>query len=116
MFNYWLKLLSLEILLLLYIRSICEENFQLYIEALSKIFPWMFALNNVHYSGWLPIHIRDMISLTNKHSEILEEFHAGKFVIHKTISKFSAMEIDQCHEQNNATVEESGGAVLIPVH
>ena len=107
MFNYWLKSLSLEILLLLYIRSIREGNFQLYIEALSKIVPWMFALDHVHYSRWLPIHIRDMISLANKHSEILEEFHAGKFVIHKTISKFSAMAIDQCHEQNNATVKES---------
>jgi len=36
-------------LLLLYIRSIREGNFQLYIEALSKIVPWMFALNHLHY-------------------------------------------------------------------
>jgi len=111
MFNYRLKSLSLEILLLLHISSIREGNFQLYIETLSKIVPRMFAFNHVHYSRWLPIHIRDMISLTNKHPEILEQFHAGKFVIHKTISKFSAMAIDQCHEQNNATVKESGGAV-----
>ena len=103
----------MEILLLLYIRSIHERNFQLYIESLSKIIPWLFALDHVHYSRWLPIHIRDMMSLTNKHPEILDEFQAGKFVIHKTISilKFSAMARDQYHEQNNATVKESGGAV-----
>ena len=111
MFNYWLKSLSLEILLLLYIRSIREGNFQLYIESLSKVTPWMFALDHVHYLRWLPVHIRDMMSLKNKHPEILEEFHAGKFVINKTISQFSAMAIDQCHERNNATVKESGGAV-----
>ena len=31
-FDYWLKTLSLEIILLLYIRAIREGNFQLYIE------------------------------------------------------------------------------------
>ncbi len=107
-FDYWLKTWSLEIILLLYIRAIREGNFQLYIESLSKIIPWMFALNHTHYSRWLPVHIRDMLSLSEKHPEILEEFRAGKFVVHKTSSKFSAMAIDQCHKQNNATVKESG--------
>ena len=110
-FNYWLKMLSLEILLLLYVRSIREGNFQLYIESLVKITSWMFALDHIHYSRWLPIHIRDMVALSEKHPEIVAEFHAGKFVIHKTSNKFSAMAIDQCHEQNNATVKESGGAI-----
>ena len=88
MFNYWLNSLSLEILLLLYIRSIREGNFQLYIESLSKITPWMFALDHVHYSRWLPIHIRDMMSLTNKHPEVLEEFHAGKLSSTKPFPSF----------------------------
>ena len=100
-----LKTLSLEMILLLYIRAIHEENFQLYIESLAKIIPWMFALGHTPYSRWLPVHIRDMLSLSEKHPEILEEFRAGKFVLHKTSSKFSAMAIDQCHEQNNATVK-----------
>ena len=110
-FDYWLKTLSLEIILLLYIRAIREGNFQLYIESLTKIVPWMFSLDHIHYSRWLPVHIRDMLSLSEKHPEIFEEFHAGKFVVHKTSNKFSAMAIDQCHEQNNATVKESGGAI-----
>ena len=36
LFNYWLKKLSLEVLLLLYVRSIREGNFQLYIESSKK--------------------------------------------------------------------------------
>jgi len=51
------------------------------------------------------------MTLSEKHPAILEEFKAGKFVVHKTSNKFSAMAIDQCHEQNNATVKGSGGAV-----
>ena len=98
--------------MLLYVRSIREGNFQRYVESISKITPWMFALDHVHYSRWwLPVHIHDMMALSEKHPEIATEFHAGKFVIHKTSNNFSAMAVDQCHEQNNATVKESGGAI-----
>ena len=51
------------------------------------------------------------MSLLKTHPEALEEFHAGKFVIHKTSCWFSAMAIDQYHEQNDVTVKESGGAI-----
>ena len=110
-FYYWLKTLVLETLMLLYIRSLREGNFQLYLESLTKIVPWMFAFDHTHYSRWLPVHLWDMTLLSEKHPGIYDEFCAGKFVVHKTSNKFSAMAIDQCHEQNNAIIKESGGAV-----
>ena len=73
----------------------------------------MFVLDHIHYSKWLPVHFRDMVGLFKKHSEIVAEFHAGKFVIHKTSNKFSAVAIDQSHEQNYATVKEFGGAIRL---
>ena len=110
-FDYWLKTLSLELLLLRYIRSLREGNFQLYMESLMQIMPWMFALDHTNYSRWLPVHIRDMATLTEKHPDIAAEFKSGNFVVHKTCNKFSAMALDQCHEQNNAMVKGSGGAI-----
>lgn len=110
-FDFWLKTLSLEIVLLLFIRAVREGNFPLYVESLTQVVPWMFALDHTHYSRWLPVHIRDMSALSKKHPAILAEFMAGNFVVRKTSNKFSAMAIDQCHEQNNATIKESGGAV-----
>ena len=110
-FDYWLKTLSLELLLLRYIRSLREGNFQLYVESLTQIIPWMFALDHTHYSRWLPVHIRDMMNLTEKHPDVLAEFKSGNFVVHKTSKKFSTMALDQCHEQNNAMVKGSGGAI-----
>ena len=59
----------------------------------------------------LPIHMRDMTLLSENYPGIYDEFCAGKFVVHKTSNKFSAMTIDQCHEQNNAVIKQSGGAV-----
>ena len=107
-FDFWLKTLSLELLLLRYIRSLREGNFKLYVESLTQIMPWMFALDHTHYSRWLSVHIRDMTTLAVKHPDVLAEFMSGNFVVHKTSNKFSAMAIDQCHEQNNATVKGSG--------
>ena len=110
-FNYWLKTLSLELLLLRKIRSIREANFQLYMESLTQIMPWMFALDHTNYSRWLSVHIRDMMTLGEKHPDVLREFEHGNFVVHKTTNNFSAIAIDQCHEQNNAMVKGSGGAI-----
>ena len=103
---YWLKTLALETLMLLYVRSTREGNFQLYLESQTKIMPWMFALDHTHYSRWLPVHIRDMTLLSENHPRIYVEFCAGKFVVHKTCNKFSAMSTNQCHEQNNAVIKE----------
>jgi len=110
-FDFWLKTLSLEVLMLLYVRSLREGNFQLYVQTLAQLLPWMFAMDHTHYSRWLSVHVRDMMALSEKHPEVLDEFNAGKFVVHKTTNKFSAIAIDQCHEQNNAIVKGSGGAV-----
>ncbi len=110
-FSYWHKTLTLEITLLLFIRSLREGNFQLYVESLAKIVPWMFVLNHTHYSKWLPVHIRDMMQLSDKHPAILAEFEVGKFTVNKTRNKFSAIALDHCHEQNNVIVKQSGGAI-----
>ena len=111
-FQFWYITLQLELMLLLFIRSLREANFQLYVDTLSKMIPWFFALDHVNYSRWLPIHLRDMISLNTMHPEIASEFiSAGSFTVRKTGRKFSAMAIDQAHEQNNAMVKGEGGAV-----
>ena len=98
-------------MLLVYVRSFREGNFDLYVQSLAQIVPWMFALDHTHYSRWLSVHVRDMTSLSVNRRNIHAEFRAGKFVVHKTQNKFSAMAIDQCHEQNNGAVKGSGGAV-----
>ena len=84
--------------MLLFIRSIREGNFQLYMELLTAIVPWMFALDHTHYCRWLSVHIQDMVSLNEKNLAIFTESCAGNFSVNKTGNKFSAMALDQCHE------------------
>lgn len=112
-FHYWLQVMELESLMLVYVKSIREGHFPLYVESLTHLAHWMFALDKTNYARWLPVHIRDMLLLEIQLPEIHREFVMGKCVVQKTANKFSSIAIDQAHEQNNAVVKEDGGAVGI---
>ena len=72
------------------------------------IFPWFFALNHTNYARWTPIHLRDMVSLAEKHPAVHQEFMSGKFTVNKTGRNFSNIAVDQAHEQSNACVKGDG--------
>ena len=44
-FKFWSIILQLELSVLIYVRATQEGNFLLYIEALTEIIPWFFALD-----------------------------------------------------------------------
>ena len=104
-FEYWYTTLSFELTLLLFIRSLRQGNFKLYIEALISLVPWFFALDYTNYSRWIPVHIRDMLSLPTTHPAVFQQFMSGSFVVQKTHNLFSSLSIDHAHEQNNAGPE-----------
>ncbi len=76
--DYWLKILSLELLFLQYIRSLCKGNSAIY-EIPDSDNAWMFALDHTNYSRWLPIHISNMTTLNEKYTDIAAEFKSGHF-------------------------------------
>ena len=71
-FQFWYTILQLQLYIMIYIKAIHEADFQLYVEALSKIVPWFFALDHTHYARWIPVHLRDLISLKECHPSIYE--------------------------------------------
>lgn len=110
-FKFWLLVLNLEVLLLSFIRSIRNGNYELYKQTLKKLAPWFLLMDHPHYGRWLPIHIKDLEELKDKAPSVHEYFCKGQFVIHKTRNPFSALGVDQAHEQNNALIKGNGGAV-----
>lgn len=96
-FQFWYLVLSMELVIFMLVRSFREANFDLYCQSLSELLPFFFANNNVNYARWLPIHLRDMVTLKEKHPQLAEEFEKGNFVVHKTTRVFSALPIDQAH-------------------
>lgn len=110
-FHFWQLVLSIELEVLTWDRSIHEGNFLLYVEALTRL-QWLFhSLDHYNYARASAIHLRDMVILREKHPRIFEAFCKGKFTVNKTQRAFSRMAIDESHEQNNACVKGDGGAV-----
>ena len=48
-----------------------------------------------------------------KHPDVFAQFLTDNFTVKKTTPVFSAIAIDQVHEQNDATVKGDGGAVCL---
>ena len=45
---HWFTVIDLEVLLFMFVRSLREENFRLFISCFGSICTWMFALDHVH--------------------------------------------------------------------
>jgi len=73
--------------------------------------PWFFGLDQSHYARWLTVHVKDMLQLSTNAADIRKEFEQGKFTVQKTNRVFSAMSLDQAHEQNNDLVKGDGGII-----
>lgn len=111
MFKYWTLTLELELTVLQFVKSLRTANFELYKQTMGKLVPWLFALDHTNYARWLPVHIRDMVGLEHKHPDVYREFMNGHFVVQKAKHTFSAISVDQAHEQVNEHIKGDGGAV-----
>ena len=105
--------LTTELKILAFIRSLREGNFEAYKEAIIALLPHFFNNDNTHYSRWLTGHLIDMLVLENTFPDVHKQFQKGNFVIHKTERIFSGIAIDQAHEQNNALIKADGGAISL---
>jgi len=75
--------MQLEQFILVYVSSLREGNFSLYLSAISTLAPLFFTLDHTHYGRWLSIHIRDMATLKKRLSELARQFDQGSFIVHK---------------------------------
>lgn len=111
MFSFWNTVITMELNMLSFVRSLREANFEQYVITCKRFMPYMFALDHVHYARWLSVHLKDMELLPHTHPDIYEEFKKGAFVATKSKRGFSNIALDQAHEQENCRIKGDGGAV-----
>ena len=66
-------------------------------------------LNHTNYARWLPVRLRDMSPLQQTAPGVFLQFEKGLFTVHKSPRRFSAIAINQAHEQSNGMVKGDGG-------
>lgn len=106
-FEYWVTVMELEAILLQFIKSVRNADFEEYVKILEQMCPWYLVTNHTHYGRWLPTLVADMKKLPEKHPEVYQQFKQGHFTSRKTNRKFSCIADDQLHEQNNKMVKGS---------
>jgi hypothetical protein len=62
--------LELHVLTLVYTRLITEAKVGLSKLSLSGFALWFMVLNYTHDARWVPVHIRDMVTLTDLHPQL----------------------------------------------
>ncbi len=75
---------ELELLALAFEHSLYPGEFDLYKGTLTKLAPWVFSLNHIHYAPQMSVHMRDMCGLNNIHPGVAQEFSLGKFFVVKS--------------------------------
>ncbi len=100
-FKYWQTVYDMEMLLLRFVRSVRVGDFNLYVKTLDEVADWAFILDHYNYARWLPVHVRDMINLQDKHPVLYKQFADGFFTVAKTQNQFSLIGFDHNHEQQN---------------
>jgi hypothetical protein len=100
-FQFWHMVLSMELVIMLLIRAFREANFTLYCEALSALIPYFCANKDMNYARWIPIHLKYMLTLEQKHPLLASEFQKGTFVVHKSsrVGHRPSSRTSQCHYQ-----------------
>ena len=82
----------------------------MYLDALTELAGWFHALDHTNYARWIPVHLKDMAELPERHPETARKFREGSFIVHKKTKVFSSIPIDQAHDFMT-WVEGDGGAV-----
>ena len=103
--------MEIESCILTFVCSLRERNFDKYLDALTEFVPWFFALDHTNYAHWVPVHLKDMANLSDRHLGIANEFDAGHFTAQKTSRLFSAIGLDRALQQVSACIKGDGGAV-----
>ena len=96
--------------ILVFVHSIREGNFHLYVQSLRKLRKWFFVLDHFNYARWLTVRVIDLLSLPIKHPHVYQQMVKGSFSFAKSKCPFSNMAPDQVHEQNNKIIKGQGGA------
>ena len=81
--------MNIELLQCRFVPSLREGDFPLYVEVIDEVSDNAFMFNQIHYTRWHPIQVKDMVELEWKHPELYKEFLNGNFLVQKSRKHFS---------------------------
>ena len=99
----------LEIDILLYVRSLRESNYKLFVFAMKNLMKWIFSFDHYNYAWWATVHLFDLMTHETC-PDVYVQLLKWDFSFQKTNRKFSKMASDQEHKPNNEKIKGVSGA------
>ena len=96
---------------LVFVRSLREGSFHLFINVLLSLVKWFFIFDQHHYSRWISVHLQDLLTLKITCPDLYKEFSTGNFVVQISNREFSRIHYDQAHEQCNKVIKSISGPI-----
>ena len=81
MFKYWILIMKFQINYPVFIRTMREVNFKLFVKILISLVKWFFIFDHYNYARLLSVHIQDLLSLPITCPQLYQDFERGNFVV-----------------------------------
>ena len=66
---------------------------------IQQMLPYIVAAKHTNYMSCLPLHLREMRDLEEKHPAVHNNFIRGRFTVHHTEGRFNGVSTDMALEQ-----------------
>ena len=92
--------------------TVRDGTFDQYFHSMEANMKWVCALDRNHYEFSLPLELRDLSLLQERHPGLHLEFTENKrFVGQRSQNPFSRMGIDQCNENKVDWIKNESGVI-----
>ena len=89
MFKYWILIMKFQINYQVFVRTMREGNFKLFVKILISLVKYFFISYHYNYARWLSMHIQDLLSLPITRPQLYQDFERGNFVVQILSREFS---------------------------
>ena len=79
--KFWFHVIDMKITLFMFIKSLCESTFHLFLSTFEQMLPWMAVLDHINYARWGSVFLNDM---KNPPTEVKHEFQIGNVTVKKS--------------------------------
>ena len=111
MWRFWKSYLDIWELFLCIIYATRSGDWELYVESIRSILPWVFAYDRQNYARYLTLHFMDLLNLEENYPRVHCEFIKGSFTVQMSSDNpFGKMEADKVIETTmNRDTKTIGG-------
>ena len=106
----WLQYMDMIDILRQFLRAECKGNWELHLDSLSKMLPYLAAAGHNLYTKSINVYLQHMSKLESTHSEVYNSFMSGHHVVRRSDRQWAGLSTDLVIEQVlMRSVKTSGG-------